>query len=96
VGIFYLETGLKMELTASNTIKVERLQILIFRSTIDNAQKAKLACCELMKIEGVHHANVDLEDWENILRVECDGNIHAKQVEDQIARLGFECFELED
>lgn len=85
-----------MELTALNKIIAERLQILVFRSTIDNAQKAKLACRELMKIEGVHYANVDLEDWENILRVECDGNIHAKQVEEQIAHLGFECFELED
>ena len=44
-------------------------------------KKARLAWCELMKTEGVHHANVDLEDWENLLCVEFDGNFHAKQVE---------------
>ncbi len=85
-----------MKLMEFNQVAVKSCQILVFRSNIDNAQSAALVCRELTKTKGVYHVNVDLEDWEKVLRVECDEDIHTVQIEKQIAGLGFECAELED
>lgn len=78
----------------TDKILVAQHQILVFRSNIDNHRKAALACRVLGKIEGVYHVNVDLEDWEKVLRVECDPIIQVRKIEEQISQLGFECSEL--
>lgn len=75
-------------------ILVAQHQILVFRSNIDDERKAVLAGRALMKTGGIHRVNVDLEDWEKVLRVECDPATQARTIEEQITRLGFECSEL--
>lgn len=70
--------------------------ILVFRSNINTRLKAGLVGDTLRKIDGVYAVNVDLEDRENILRVECHSVISPVYIEKQVARLGFECSELED
>jgi len=77
-----------------NDIFVETNHILVFRSNIDDKYKATKACVELEKIEGVHRVNVDLNDWENILRLECGLEISEHRVQQAISHLGFVCEEL--
>ncbi len=71
-------------------------QILVFRSNINRSKKVKRVCYALLKMEGVHRAIVDLEDWENVLRMECDTKVRVSQIVDVIRQLGYECSELED
>lgn len=78
----------------TDKILVEQHQILVFRTNIDDERKAVLAGRALMKTEGIHRVNVDLEDWEKVLRVECDPEIQPLKIEERISRLGFECSEL--
>jgi hypothetical protein len=70
--------------------------VLVFRSNIYSQLRATLVCRELVEKEGIYALNVDLEDRENILRVECHPGITAKYIEKQVRQLGFECSELED
>jgi hypothetical protein len=77
-----------------DNILVAQPQVLVFRSNIDDERKAVLAGRALMKTAGIHRVNVDLEDWEKVLRVECNSVIQARNIEEQISRLGFECSEL--
>ena len=69
-------------------------QVLVFHSNIDDERKAVLAGRALMKTKGINRVNVDLEDWENILRVECESFIQARHIEARICQLGFKCYEL--
>lgn len=68
--------------------------VLVFRSNIDTDQNVALACRELLKLSGVHQATIDLDDWENVLRVVCDPVIHSDDIEKEVNNLGFECEEL--
>ena len=69
-------------------------QILIFRTSIKDKQDMKLVQTLFIQFPQIHKWNVDLEDWEKILRIECHGvtstdilnalqtiNIHAKELE---------------
>lgn len=85
-----------MEFLDFNNHRINTEQILVFRSNIDNSQKARLVCNRILKMDGVLKANVDLDDWENIVRVVCDERIRARQIEKEAAQLGFFCTELED
>ncbi|WP_152267523.1 heavy-metal-associated domain-containing protein [Agriterribacter humi] len=80
-----------MELTE---IFVAAKNILVFRSNIDDNYKASKVCAELEKMDGVYRVNVDLDDWENILRLECDPEINERRIQQAVLRLGFECDEL--
>jgi hypothetical protein len=52
-----------------NEIFVANKNILVFRSNIDDTYKAAIVCAELEKIDGLYRVNIDLDDWENILRI---------------------------
>ena len=80
-----------MELTE---IFVAAKNILVFRSNIDDIYKAAIVCRELEKMDGIYRVNIDLDDWENILRLECDPEINAYRIQQTISQLGFECDEL--
>lgn len=77
-----------------NDISVETDHILIFRSNIDDRYKAAEVCIELKKMKGIHRVNVDLNDWENILRIECKLEINEHRVLKVVSQLGFACEEL--
>jgi hypothetical protein len=38
------------------------------------------------KMDGVHRVNVDLDDWENILRLECDSQINEHCIRQAVSR----------
>ncbi|MCX2680018.1 hypothetical protein OOZ15_08725 [Galbibacter sp. EGI 63066] len=71
-----------------------RLHVLVFASTINQEDKVDRISCELLKIEGVYSVNVDLEDWENILRVECESERLSEIIKEKVSKLGFACKEL--
>jgi hypothetical protein len=77
-----------------NEIFVANKNILVFRSNIDDIYKAAIVCAELEKIDGVYRVNIDLDDWENILRIECEPEITEHNIQQVISQLGFECDEL--
>jgi copper chaperone CopZ len=68
--------------------------ILVFRSNIDDTYKAAMVCTQLEKIDGVYRVNVDLDDWENILRIECDPQINEHPIRQVVSQLGYYCDEL--
>lgn len=68
--------------------------ILVFRSNIDDIYKAATVCAELEKMDGIYRVNIDLEDWENILRLECDPEINEYRIQQVVLQLGFDCDEL--
>jgi hypothetical protein len=73
---------------------VDNLQILVFRSNIDNHRKVRLAKRELLSRKDIYSVHIDLEDWEKVLRVECHPEVQSKLIEEQIAKLGLDCAEL--
>lgn len=79
-----------------NEILLANTNILVFRSNIDDNYKAAIVCSELEKVDGIYHANVDLDDWENILRLECDPQIKEHHIRQVVSHLGLECDELEE
>lgn len=52
------------------TITMER-QILIFRTSIKNARDVKHIAALFTLCPQIYKWNVDLEDWEKVLRIEC-------------------------
>lgn len=65
--------------------------ILVFRSNIDNGHKAAIVCAGLGKMDGVYQVNVDLDDRENVLRLDCDPEINEYCIQQALLQLGFEC-----
>jgi hypothetical protein len=86
----------KKNMIEPDKISVTDTAVLVFRSNINSQLRAVLVCRELAETEGIYALNVDLEDHENILRVECHPGITAKSIEKHVRQLGFECAELED
>lgn len=80
----------------SDSILSTKLEVLVFRTNINSQFKVDLIMNLLAKIEGVYSAHVDLEDWENILRIECQPELSARDIEYHMARFGIDCSELED
>lgn len=77
-------------------IIAENLKVLVFHSDIDSIQKVKLVQNELLRISGIYRADIDLDDWEHVLRVECHPDCSPKLIEEQIAQLGFTSSEFTD
>ena len=74
----------------------QRSTVLVFRSNIPDEQTGELVIAHLKRVEGVSDANLDLDDWEKIVRVECSTNVLGCQVESIVAQLGYQCSELND
>lgn len=50
-----------------------QIDILIFRTSIRRKQDIKRIGTVLSTLSGIRCWNVDFEDWEKILRIECNG-----------------------
>lgn len=73
---------------------LQKNQILVFRSNINTNKDATFVCSKLLKIDGIYSATIDLEDWENILRLEGSSSLLIHEIKKIINNLGFECSEL--
>ncbi|HNP18469.1 MAG TPA: hypothetical protein PKL31_08560 [Fulvivirga sp.] len=69
-------------------------EVLVFRTDIQNVTAVALVVNQLKQIPGVLFATVDLEDWEKILRVECDQAVPADVIELVVLQMGYKCEEL--
>ena len=79
-------------MTANNIIS-EDLKILVFRSDIDTPQNATFVQIELQQMAGVFKVDVDIEDSENVLRVECHPDSSSKRIKGKLVQIGFTCSE---
>jgi len=68
--------------------------ILVFATTIDKKEKVVQVRKKLLETQGIHTVDVDLEDWENILRVVCESGDQAKVIEQTLIEMGIESKEL--
>ena len=49
-------------------------QILIFRTSVKNVRDIKHIAALFTLCPQIYKWNVDMEDWEKVLRLECQGN----------------------
>jgi hypothetical protein len=54
-----------------NNIITESLKVLVFHSNIDTLEKVELIRGTLLENDQIYQVDVDLEDADNLLRVEC-------------------------
>ena len=66
----------------------------MYLSNPDDTYKAAIVCTQLETMDGVYRVNVDLDDWENILRIECDPEINEHHIRQAASQLGYYCDEL--
>jgi phage terminase large subunit-like protein len=69
-------------------------KILIFRTSISKKQDIRRVGTSLDECERIEKWNVDIEDWEKILRIECD-NINAAEIIEMLKEINIHAVELE-
>ncbi|HOV36359.1 MAG TPA: hypothetical protein PLJ19_07335 [Dysgonamonadaceae bacterium] len=69
-------------------------KILIFRTSISKKQDVKRVGRLLDACGRVEKWNVDFEDWEKVLRIECNG-INAVEVASMLREINIQAIELE-
>lgn len=71
-----------------------RLLFKTFKLLLNLLHFSCFNCVELKKMKGIHRVNGDLDDWENILRIECELEISEHRVLQVVSQLRFVCEEL--
>lgn len=71
------------------------MDILVFKTNITDVKQVRKVSQFIKSIPGVCKWNVDLQDCDNILRIEAEG-ITTSMVEDILQKAGYYCEELED
>lgn len=69
-------------------------QILVFGSNIDTKLKETVIRGLLQELPGVTDISVDRENWERILRLECNSEVPSDLVVAKVRSIGFKCYEL--
>lgn len=72
------------------------MTILVFRTSLHNKKDVRIIAKILNLYKEVITWNVDLEDWENILRIEVTNDCFKNEIAARIRGLGYQCEELED
>lgn len=70
-------------------------QVLVFGSNIDTQLKETVVKMLLQDLPGVTDISVDRENWERILRLECNPEVPSDLVVAKVRSIGFKCYELE-
>lgn len=87
----YAPTNLSItEISISN-----QQQILIFGSNIDTQLKETVVKALLQNLPGVTDISIDRDNWERILRLECNPEVPSDLVVAKVRSIGFKCYELE-
>lgn len=71
------------------------MDILIFKTDLHSPEIVNLAGTVIQGIHGIRKWNVDMQDCDNVLRIESTG-LTAKQVEHVLQNAGYFCEELQD
>ncbi|GAB5409569.1 MAG: hypothetical protein BalsKO_19340 [Balneolaceae bacterium] len=78
----------------SNQVQINsKLNCLVFKTNIDEEYKVSQLIYVLEKIEGIEYWNLDMEDWENILRIEFS-NFEIEVLTEQLSKFSLEIEEL--
>lgn len=77
-----------------DNVIADNLNVLVFRSTIDTPAKVKQVREALLSDHNIYQVDVDLEDADKVLRVECHPDYSPKQLREHISQVGFECTRL--
>ncbi|CCH51244.1 hypothetical protein BN8_00160 [Fibrisoma limi BUZ 3] len=70
------------------------MNVLVFRTNINSAQRVHKAACRLCKLKGICRWSVDLEDCDCVLRIEAE-KVEESDVVRTIQRAGLFCEPLE-
>lgn len=70
-------------------------KILVYRTSVTNAKELMLLSIVLNSCAKIKSWNIDLEDWEKVLRVECSKNLRPEEVIEMIQNIGICISELE-
>lgn len=70
------------------------MEVLVFITNIENEGQVDEVKPLLTRIPGIRDWNFDLEDCDNILRIEA-GNIPPQYIESLLQTAGFDCRKLE-
>ncbi len=71
------------------------MEVFVFRTGINNHEHIHRIAPKLNSLSGVHKWSFDLDDHENILRIEAVG-ISPRSIEDTLSRENYYCEELPD
>jgi hypothetical protein len=71
------------------------MEVLVFKTNIQNLNQVKKLSPLLKKIQGILKWNVDLQDCDKVLRVEMEGS-GPGSIEEVLQNAGYYCTELED
>ncbi|GAA5521346.1 hypothetical protein LQ318_06335 [Aliifodinibius salicampi] len=72
-----------------NNIISENLKVLVFSSNINTPIKVEQTKKELMELDNVYQVDIDLDDRDNVLRIECHPHFEAKLIDKKVSNLGF-------
>lgn len=75
-------------------LKTQKASLHIFGTSINSTSKVQEVCDKLYKMEAIKNVNVDLDDWENVLRIECHVQIETEKLNNIITAMGFYCYDL--
>jgi hypothetical protein len=70
------------------------MEILVFKTNLTNTNHINEVKPLLNLHPGIYHWNVDLQDIDNVLRVEA-GNVGPAEIESLLVNVGYYCKELE-
>ena len=71
------------------------MDILIFKTNLENPDLVNRAKPLLQNLEGISRWNVDIQDCDNVLRIEAR-QLSARFVEYTLQKAGYYCEELQD
>ncbi|MEO6315995.1 MAG: hypothetical protein ABIU63_07040 [Chitinophagaceae bacterium] len=69
------------------------MQILVFKTNVASRKKVAALAPYLRNIQGIIKWNVDLQDVDKVLRIECD-SIPGGIIENSLQQAGYYCKEL--
>lgn len=75
-------------------IIAEDLKVLVFRSNIDNPAKRDRIRDILLSDNQIYQVDVDMEDIDNVLRVECHPDYPRSRIQERLQEYGFNCSDL--
>ena len=78
-----------------NQTPTSNQQVLVFGSNIDTQLKETVVKMLLQDLPGVTDISIDRENWERILRLECNPEVPSDLVVAKVRSIGFKCYELE-
>ena len=70
------------------------MDVLVFATSVEKPRQVSRIKPLLTAVPSINHWNFDLEDCDNILRIEAKG-VSPRHIESLLKAAGFECRELE-